>query len=93
MPAYTLTGTHEALLCRLSNKFTEVSGKKVSKREVLRKILDEVIEEEELLSIKEEQPRSFFKRIIVFQQPNPNNKEKMTKSSQDIIKRLKFMSK
>ena len=67
MPAYKLHGEYEALLCRLSKDLSIQAKKRVSKTEVLTRILDVVLEEERLFSTKE-QPISFFRRNI-FNQP------------------------
>ena len=82
MATYNLTGKYETLLSSLSNDISAEKGKRVSKKQVLEKILDVVLEEERLFSIKEEQPMSFFKRSIY---KPPKTKEINQKSSQEIL--------
>ena len=86
MSNYNLTGKYETLLSSLSNELTIKEGKRVSKTEVLERILDIVIEEERLFSI-EEQPLSFFTRSVYYKE-----KEDM-KPSSDIIRDIRAIVK
>jgi hypothetical protein len=64
MPTYTLNGKHESILSSLSNKLSIEEGKRISKSEVLQRILDVVITEEELLGATDSNAVSFFRRVI-----------------------------
>ena len=91
MASYNLTGKYESILSSLSNDFTVQENKRVSKSEVLKRILDIVIEEERLFeSNNNEQPVSFFRRNIY---KLPTNTTIHTQSPQDIINRVKHISK
>ena len=90
MSSYNLTGKYETLLSSLSNQLSILQEKRVSKTDVLKQILDIVIEEEKLFSsTEEEQPVSFFRRNI-YKLPTNQQKEQ---SPQDIINRIKAISK
>ena len=86
MSNYNLTGKYETLLSSLSNELTIKEGKRVSKTEVLERILDIVIEEERLFSI-EEQPLSFFTRSVYYKEKED------TKPSSDIIRDIRAIVK
>ena len=88
MASYSLTGKYESILSSLSNDLTVKEKKRVSKSDVLKRILDIVIEEEKLLVPNDtEQPVSFFRRNIY---KLPIIKQQ---SSQDIINRVKVLGK
>ena len=91
MASYNLIGKYESILSSLSNDLTVQESKRVSKSEVLKRILDIVIEEERLFASNDsEQPVSFFRRNI-YKLPINNTIHKQ--SSQDIINRVKAISK
>ena len=85
MATYNLKGKYETILSQLSNDLSIVEKKRISKREVLEKILDIVIEEERLFSTRE-QPVSFLRRNIVTT-PNINNNK--VENSQELLTRIK----
>ena len=86
MGTYNLRGKYETLLSSLSNDMSAATGKRISKREVLEKILDVVIKEEKLFS-SEEQPVSFFKRSI-FKAP-----DKITKDTGELLAQVRCLNK
>lgn len=88
MTSYGLKGKYETLLSQMSNDLSIIEKKRISKREVLERILDVVIEEERLFSTRE-QPVSFLRRTIV-RTPNVNNK---TENSQELLTRIKSFNK
>ena len=63
MAVYKLTGKYETLIDRLSQQLSAFEGRRVSKTEVVQRILDVVIQEENLFSTKE-QAVGFFNRTI-----------------------------
>ena len=86
MGTYNLKGKYETLLSSLSNDISASTGKRVSKREILERILDVVIKEERLFS-SEEQPVSFFKRAI-FKAP-----DKKLKDTGDLLAQVRCLNK
>lgn len=88
MATYRLTGKYETLLSSLSNDLSVEAKKRVSKKDVLERILDIVIEEERLLASNNEQPVSFFRRNIF--QP-PTKQPLNTKSSHEIINHIRSL--
>ena len=89
MASYTLKGKYESILSSLSNDLTVKEKRRVAKSEVLKRILDIVIEEERLFVPNDtEQPVSFFRRNI-YKLPTNHTQG----SSQDIINRVRALSK
>ena len=90
MSSYNLTGKYESILSSLSNDLSIQDNRRVSKSEVLKRILDIVIEEERLLCPNDtEQPVSFFRRNV-YKLPTNHTTQK---NPQDIINRVTAISK
>jgi len=87
MASYKLTGKYETLLDRLSQDLSISEKRKVSRREALERILDIVIEEENLFSTKE-QAVGFFNRTIF----RVNERTKSPKTIQQIIDAIEAAS-
>ena len=88
MATYKLTGKYESLLSTLSNDLSVELGKKISKSKVLELILDVVLEEDKLFSVKDEQIVSAFRRIIY---KTPSIKEGAT--TQELLHKIKLITK